>query len=233
MQFPVNGALVALTSLGDDVWALVDSCPIGAVSCPQGMAKGTLYHAISARTLRWHRVGGPLPAGDGALFANDTHAVVVALGSFNFRRSVGTASQDLVSTGCESVGPLSNERLAGICGGGGGGNASVSTVALSDDHGSTWDQLAGGPPSDQYIGTLSTNGADTIFYVTGEQTLWRLSITGTTWQNVLQAPLGSTEGISLIYMAGTHGYSLVTNGLDGQWYETNDDGLTWVPVVLP
>ena len=63
MRFPLDGALVTLTSAGADVWALLDTCPIGAVSCPQDLAKGFIYHATSATSLTWHRAEVPSPQG--------------------------------------------------------------------------------------------------------------------------------------------------------------------------
>lgn len=230
MRFPVSGSLVALTSWGHDVWALVDSCPISATSCAQALAKGTLLYATSAPTLRWHRVGRSVAAGAGTLYASESKRVLVSVGSFNYRRSVGGRSAGSVSTNCESEGSLSDGRLAGLCGGTDGGDPAV---AISDDEGATWHHLANGPPPSSYYGwSLTTNGADTIFYVTGEQTLWRLG-PGSRWQNVLQAPSGSDDLIAPLYVTGTHGYALVSNGLPGQWYETKDDGLHWEPVATP
>lgn len=229
VQFPLNGALVALTTLDGDVWALVDFCPVHAVSCQQIFGKGALYHATSAPTLRWHRVGSSLPAGDGELYPSADHAVVVSLGRHIFRRSIGNRSRS-TSTNCESEGALSGGRLAGLCSGTGVGDAAV---AISGDAGSTWHHLANGPPPSRYFGwLLTTNGVNTIFYVTGEQTLWRLTA-GSMWQKVLHAPSGSDDLIAPVYVSGTHGYALVSNGLRGQWYETKDDGLNWEPVALP
>ena len=73
-----------------------------------------------------------------------------------------------------------------MCGGAGGGNASVSRIAISNDGGAAWQNLVDGPPSTQYMGSLSTNGTDTVFYVTGGQTLWRASASEPGWQSVLQ-----------------------------------------------
>jgi hypothetical protein len=230
MHFPVSGSLVALTSWSHDVWALVDSCPISATSCAQALGKGTLFHAPLAPTLRWHQVGRSVAAGTGTLYASERQRVLVSVGPFNYRRSVGGRSAGSVSTGCESEGPLSGGRLAGLCGGADGGDPAV---AISDDDGSTWHRIANGPPPSRYYGwSLTTNGVNTIFYVTGEQTLWRLTA-GSRWQNVLQAPSGSDDLIAPIYVTGTHGYALVSNGLPGQWYETKDDGLHWEPVATP
>jgi hypothetical protein len=233
LHLPVHGALVALTSSGRDVWALVDGCPIGAVSCPQDLAKGSLYHAISAPTLTWHRVEGTLPAGIGSLYPRGAHSVIVGLGYENYRRSMNGGSQGQPNVGCESVGPLRAGRLGGICGAGGGGDASVSTVAVSDDNGATWKTLAGGPPSSKFIGALETDGADAIFYVTGGQTLWRTTTSQPAWRSVLQVPYGSTDEIYPVALSGSHGYALISGGQDAHWFETNDDGVTWEPVTLP
>jgi hypothetical protein len=121
--------------------------------------------------------------------------------------------------------------LAGICDV--GGDASVSRLAVSNDHGNTWQPLVGGPPSSQYGGPLTTNGADAVFYVTGGQTLWRTSTSQPSWSTVLQAPQGSTDEIYPIYVYGGHGLALVSNGLDAHWFETSDGGVTWEPVTLP
>ena len=230
MHFPISGSLVALTSRGHDVWALVDSCPISATSCAQALAKGTLLYATLAPTLLWQQVGRSVAAGSGTLYATESQRVLVSVGPFIYRRTVGGRSSGTVSTRCESEGPLSGGRLAGLCSGAIGGDPAVS---ISDDEGSTWHHLANGPPPSRYYGWfLTTNGVNTIFYVTGEQTLWRLTA-GSRWQIVLQAPSGSDDLIAPIFVTATHGYALVSNGLPGQWYETNDDGLHWEPVATP
>jgi hypothetical protein len=243
MQFPVDGALVALTSSGDDVWALLDTCPVSAVSCssqlrtnPSGAeqnAKGSLYHASLAGSLRWHRVGGSLAAGFGALYPTAGHSVLVALGAETYRRSVASAAPVAPTTGCQAIGTLAGGGLAGICDVGGGGNASVSRLAVSNDHGITWQPLVRGPPSSQYEGTLATNGTDAVFYVTGGQTLWRTGTSQPGWSLVLQVPQGSTDEIYPVYVYGRHGLALVSNGQDAHWFETSDGGVTWEPVTLP
>jgi hypothetical protein len=233
MRFPVAGAVVALTSSGDDVWVLVDTCPIGAVSCPQSLAKGSLYHANSERTLSWRRMGGAIAGGIGALYPVADHSVVIALGPFNYRRSVGEGRGGTVATGCESVGSLRDGELAGVCGGGGGGDASTSSIAVSGTPGTTLHTLMDGPPSNLFIGSVTTNGADAIFYVTGGQTLWRTTTARPEWEPVLQVPTGSTDEIYPIYVNGSHGYALVSNGLDVHWFETDDAGASWEPVMLP
>jgi hypothetical protein len=83
------------------------------------------------------------------------------------------------------------------------------------------------------MGTMTTNGSDAVFDVTGGQTLWRTSISAPGWQAVLQAPVGSQEEIYPVYVVGTHGYALISSGLDGHWFETSDGGVTWDPVTLP
>ena len=239
MRLPVRGALVAITSSGSDVWALIDTCPGGGdsgatgVSCSKGMARGFVYHATSQQTLSWRQVGGAVPAGFGALYARSGHSVDVALGPFNYRRSIERSSPNAVATGCESVGLLNDGALAGVCGGSGGGNASTSKIATSDNNGASWRTLLGGPPSSQFVGTLSTNGANTIFYVTGGQTLWRTTTSQPRWQSVLQVPAGSTDEIYPVYVHGMHGYALVSSGLDAHWFQTNNDGANWEAVTPP
>jgi hypothetical protein len=233
ISFPNQGGVVALTSLGDNVWALVDSCPIHAVSCPQDLAKGTLYHAISNRTLRWRSVGGALPGGFGELYPGAGQAVVVAVGSSDYRRSASGRPSENESGSCEPIGPLSGGALAGLCGGDGGGNASDSTISASKNAAVTWQTLVGGPPSTGYEGSLSTNGSDTVFYVTGGQTLWRTSTTDPEWRPVLQAPSNSTEEIYPVFVSGDHGYALEGDGKTPHWFETNDDGISWQPATLP
>jgi hypothetical protein len=97
----------------------------------------------------------------------------------------------------------------------------------------TWRTLLGGPPSSQFIGTLTTNGANTIFYVTGGQTLWRTTTSQPRWQSVLQVPAGSTDEIDPVYVDGSHGYALVSNGFDAHWFETTNDGVSWEAATLP
>lgn len=232
MHLPVDGALVGLTSAGNDVWALIDTCPIDAVSCPQNLGKGTLYHATTARVLKWRRAGGALPAGYGVLYPSTGESVVVAFGDVHYREVLGkVAGPSLLN--CELAGALNRGEVAGVCGGGGGGNASLSKIAVSGNGGTTWHPLIDGPPSTQWMGTSITNGADAIFYVTGGQTLWRTSTSAPGWHAVLETQAGSTDEIYPIYMTGIDGYALISNGLDADWYETNDDGLSWEPVVIP
>ena len=150
MQFPVTGSLVALSSSGNDAWALIDVCPIGALSCPQAMGRATLFHAVMANHMSWKRVGKPLPAGTyggGTLYPNaEGHSVVISLGYQTYVRSLQSA-RSVPSIGCGPVGVLSDGSLAGICGGGGGGDASVSKIAVSADSGASWHPLVDGPPS--------------------------------------------------------------------------------------
>jgi hypothetical protein len=233
MSFPDQGGVVALTSLGDDVWALVDSCPIHAVSCPQDLAMGTLYHAVSAQSLRWHSAGGTLPGGFGELYPGAAHGVIVALGSSVYRRSGSNQSSETETATCEPVGSFGGGSLAGVCGGSGGGNASLSAIGVSGDGGATWHTLVAGPPSTRYVGSLSTDGSNTIFYVTGGQTLWRTNMADTQWRPVLQVSAGSTDEIYPVFVNGSHGYALESDGQIPHWFMTNDDGVTWQPTTLP
>ena len=150
MKFHLTGDLVAMTSSGRDVWALVDTCSPGVISCPQSMGRAVLFHAEEAPTLVWKRAGPPFAAGTyggGSLFPTRGHGVVVAFGPETFHRSVIVSAQ-VASLGCESVGTLSGGKLAGICDTGGGGDASVSRVELSADNGQTWHALLGGTTLD-------------------------------------------------------------------------------------
>jgi hypothetical protein len=236
MRFPAGGMVVALTSSGSDVWALVDTCPIGAVSCPQAMGRGSIFHAQSARELSWHRVGAPLPTGtdgDGTLLPTPDHGVVAALGYETYRRSVSGSTSAAPVTGCQPVGALTGDAVAGLCGPGGGGNASVSTLSVSNDLGTSWQHLIDGPPSGKFIGQVTTNGSDAVFYVTGGQTLWRTGTSQPGWRAVLQVPSDSTDEIYPVYVQGEHGLALVSGGTDAHWFETSDGGLTWEPMSLP
>jgi hypothetical protein len=80
---------------------------------------------------------------------------------------------------------------------------------------------------------MTTNGADAVFYVTGGQTLWRTSTSEAGWHAALRAPAGSDEEIDPVYVAGPHGYALISSGLDAHWFETNDAGVIWEPVAIP
>ncbi len=234
IHLPVDGALVALSSAGTHVWALVDTCPLNALSCPQNMGKGNVYYATSAPLLKWQRVGRPLPAfGYGVLYPGAGKSVVVAFGDVQYRRALGKALTSSVSTSCGLVGALKGRAVAGVCDGSGGGNASVSNIAVSSDGGTSWHTITRGPPSTQWMGAMSTNGSDTVFDVTGGQTLWRTSTSMPGWRVVLQAPVGSQEEIYPVYVLGLHGYALIGTGLEPYWYETNDGGVTWGPITLP
>jgi hypothetical protein len=242
MQFPVDGALVGLTSSDDDVWAILDTCPVSATSCSSKLrtkfsgaeqqAEAFLYHATSAGILRWHRVGGPLPAGVGALYPTVGHSVLVALGADTYLRSVGSVAAAAPTTGCQVTGTLTGGALAGICNVGGGGDASATRIAVSTNRGTTWGTLVGGPPSNQWEGTCTTNGTDAVFFVTGGQTLWRTSASQPGWRAVLQVSQASTDEIYPVFVAGAHGLALVSNGLDAHWFETDDGGIAWAPVTL-
>jgi hypothetical protein len=234
MRLPVRGALVVLTSSGHDVWALLDTCSIGAVSCPQNLARGSLYHATAAANLQWQRIGAFVPAGIGSLYPTANHSVLVAIGAQTYRRSLSQKVLAAPDSDCYPVGVLSGGAMAGICDVGGGGDASVTKVALSSDHGINWQPLVGGPPSSQWEGSLTTNGTDAIFYVTGGQTLWRSSTTSQPgWRAVLQVPARSQDEIYPVYVDGDYGLALVSDGLDVHWFETHDSGMTWEPVKLP
>jgi len=67
----------------------------------------------------------------------------------------------------------------------------------------------------------------------GGQTLWRTTTAQPEWQPVLHVPTGSTDEIHPIYVSGSHGYALVTNGIDAHWFETHDAGVSWKPATLP
>jgi hypothetical protein len=234
MSLPVEGALAALTSSGDDVWALLETCPIHAISCPQNLARGSLFHATSAANLHWQRVGSLLPGGFGSLYPTAGHGVLVALGGQTFHRSADQRTFGTTSSACSPVGSLSGGAIAGICGVAGGGDASVTRVAVSSGGETTWQPLLGGPPSSQWEGTLTTNGTDAIFYVTGGQTLWRTGTTQPGWQAVLRVPASSPDEIYPVYLQGNYGLALVGDGAsDVHWFETNDSGLTWQSVTLP
>lgn len=233
MNLPVDGGLVALVSAGNDVWALIDTCPIHAVSCPQNVAKGGLFHATSAPVLKWQRVGGALPAGVGALYPTARKSVVVAFGNVHYARTLGKVSAGSLTSSCGLIGGLNGGKVAGVCDSGGGGNASASNIAVSDDGGATWKTLIDGPPSTQWVGSSTTDGDDAVLYVTGGQTLWRTSASKPGWRAVLEAQVGSADEIYPVYFTGIHGYALISSGLDAHWFETNDGGLDWEPVRLP
>jgi hypothetical protein len=233
MRLPVRGAVVALTSSGHDVWSLIDTCPIGAVSCPQNLAKGGLYHATSATSLIWQRVGASIPAGIGTLYPAAAHSVLIALGPTTYHRSAMAAVPVAQSTGCQTVGPLTDGATAGVCGGGGGGDASTSNISISANQGRTWKPLVAGPPSTAFMGGLTTNGTNAVFFVTGGQTLWRTSTSQPRWTPVLQAPQGSTDEIYPVYVTGANGLALDSNGTDAHWFQTTDGGVTWQSVTLP
>ncbi len=232
-HFPVEGAVVALTSSSTDVWALRDTCPVGASSCPQTQAKGFLFHATSAASLTWRRVGNALPGGIGTLYPVQDHRVEIALGPTTYLRSADGSPGGSGASGCQTIGSLTGGALAGVCGGAGGGDASVSSIAVSKDRAATWQPLVGGPPSSQFMGTLSTNGSNAVFYVTGGQTLWRTSAARPGWTAVLEAPRGSTDEIYPVFVHGADGLALLSNGLDAHWFGTIDGGITWAHVALP
>ena len=83
------------------------------------------------------------------------------------------------------------------------------------------------------MGLLTTNGTDTVFYVTGGQTLWQTSTSAPGSRAVLQVAPGSTDEIEPVFVNGAHGLALVSNGLDAHWFETHDGGIAWEPVTLP
>jgi hypothetical protein len=215
------------------VWALIDTCPIDAVSCPQNIAKGALFHAISAPILKWQRVAGALPAGYGVFYPAARQSIIVAFGNLHYSRAVGKASGPSSVTSCAVAGPLERGEVAGVCDVGGGGDASVSKIAVSDNGGTAWRPLIDGPPSTGWVGTSTTNGTDAVFYVTGGQTLWRTGAATPGWQAVLKTQAGSTDEIFPIYMRGIRGYALISNGADAHWFETNDDGVSWEALALP
>ena len=105
--------------------------------------------------------------------------------------------------------------------------------SISANQGRTWKPLVAGPPSTAFMGGLTTNGTNAVFFVTGGQTLWRTGTSQPGWTPVLQAPQGSTDEIYPVYVTGANGLALDSNGTDAHWFQTTDGGVTWQSVTLP
>ena len=209
-----------------------------AVQSMRFRALRTSQWGPSITRFRLRAFDGTAPAGPsrevlGELYPGAAHGVIVALGSSVYRRSGSNQSSETETATCEPVGSFGGGSLAGVCGGSGGGNASLSAIGVSGDGGATWHTLVAGPPSTRYVGSLSTDGSNTIFYVTGGQTLWRTNMADTQWRPVLQVSAGSTDEIYPVFVNGSHGYALESDGQIPHWFMTNDDGVTWQPTTLP
>ena len=106
MRLPVEGALVALTSAGTDVWALIDTCPIGAVSCPQNIAERCPVPRHFGAHSEVAAGCGALPAGYGVFYPAARQSIIVAFGNLHYSRAVGKASGASSVTSCAVAGPL-------------------------------------------------------------------------------------------------------------------------------
>jgi hypothetical protein len=228
------GVVKAFTTSGDSAWALVDDCPDSTSLTSCGRLH-VWYRTSEAGS--WRRISSALATGTGpgagaALVADLGGAVVVTPGGLFSATTQGTLVD--VDPTCEPEGTLSPGRLLGLCGMGGGGDASVVSFAVSTDAGRHWSPLAGGPPSHAWSGTTATNDAGVLFYVTGGATLWRLDTAGTTWTPVLQTTANTTDEIYPVSFADpSHGLAFESGSSGVHLFVTHDAGLTWNPAPVP
>jgi len=235
------GGVTALVSTGRQVWAVGSKCSSYALSnsCPISSVRRDLYRKTVGSST-WHLaarlpVGEPSPTLDpGITYLVPDGSSVIALDSSGKISRVDSAGRLVqLPTSCFPFG-FHGSELVGICNGGGGGDASVTTYARSSDDGNTWTQILGGPPVDQYWGLNTTNGAGALFVVTGDSTLWRADTNSPTpeWQPVLSAPNPSIGGFTLVYFQDPRDGWAVTSGPDAQVFASHDGGVTWVPATI-
>jgi nitrate reductase NapE component len=228
------GVVRAFTMSGDNAWALVDDCPDSTSLTSCGRLH-VWYRTSQAGT--WRRIPRALSTGSGieagALLVADHGGAVVGTpgGLFSATQQGTLVAADPT---CTPVGTLSPGRLLGLCGMGGGGDASVVSFDVSTDAGRHWRPLAGGPPSHAFSGATATNDAGVLFYVTGGTTLWRLDTAGTTWTPVLQTTPNTTDEIYPITFADPdHGLAFESGSSGVHLFATHDAGLTWSPMPVP
>lgn len=228
------GVVRAFTTSGGSAWALVDDCPdsTSLTSC------GRLHVWYRTREVEsWRRISRSLSTGSGIeagalLVADHGGALVETPGGLFSATTQGVLVE--VDPTCQPRGELSPGRLLGLCGMGGGGDASVVSFAVSTDAGRHWTHVAGGPPSHGWSGATTTNDAGVVFYVTGGVTLWRLDTAGTTWTSVLQTTPNTTDEIYPIYFADPNdGFAFESGGSGVHLFVTHDAGLTWSPAPVP
>jgi hypothetical protein len=228
----LGGVVKTMATSDGNAWAVVDSCPNGAL-----LACGANHLYVESSTDRaWHRIAALSPGEGGPSDPTLVAAGGTALVSFSGGMDRATPGGTLVpvDASCAPVGPLTPGRLAGLCGAGGGGDASAVSFAVSADHGRTWRRFVGGPPSDGWSGATATNGHGALFYVTGGTTLWRVDTTGRTWQPVLQTPAHTTDQLYPLYFADGELGFVGQSGSSGMvLFVTRDGGLTWRAMPPP
>jgi hypothetical protein len=229
----LGGVVSTMATSAGNVWAVVDSCPNGAL-----LACGPFHLYVESNAARgWHRVTNVLFPGGG----QSSNPALVAEGdtaqlSYSGRTVSATPGGALVPVdpSCRPVGPLTSRLLVGLCGIGGGGDASAVSFAVSTDHGRTWRHFVGGPPSDGWSGTTATNGQGAVFYVTGGTTLWRVDTADRTWEPVLRTPADTTDELYPVYFAsGSLGFVGESGSSGVVLFVTHDGGLSWNAMPPP
>ena len=229
----LGGLVSSMASAKQGIWALVDSCPNAAMlPC----APFHLYYRPNAGS-GWRPFQKTLSPDRGSLsgsllVTDGNNALVATPGRLLLTRAPNGNLVD-VDPSCEPIGPLGAGRLVGLCGIGGGGDASAVTFAISNDQGGHWNRFVGGPPSDGWSGAATTNGDGALFYVTGGTTLWRVDTVSRTWAPVLRTPGGTTDELYPVYFAAADvGFVGESDGSGIHLFVTRDAGLTWNPVSL-
>ena len=228
------GVVKAFTTSGDSAWALVDDCPdsTSLTGCGRLHVWYRTSEAGSWRQIPRALSTGSGPAAGALLVADHGGAVVFTPGGLFSATTHGALVE--VDPTCEPMGTLSPGRLLGLCGMGGGGDASVVSFAVSTDAGRRWTHIASGPPSHGWSGPITTNDAGVLFYVTGGTTLWRLDTASTTWTPVLQTTANTTDEIYPVYFADpNHGFAFEGGSSGMHLFVTDDAGLTWNPAPVP
>ena len=226
----LGGIVTTFTSSGTAIWALVDSCPGGALlACPP-------FHVYyrSASALAWRRSPTTLVVGNGF----DSGSSLVASGSLAYVSTRGRLYQAtpdgvlrVVDASCRPIGALAEAGLVGLCNMGGGGDASTVWFSTSADHGQHWNRFAAGPPSPVWSGPTATNGSGALFYITGGTGLWRLDAATRRWTLVLHTPPGSTDEFGPLYFVNANFGLVGETGSSGtHLLVTHDAGLTWSAV---
>jgi hypothetical protein len=218
--------VIAFAASGHDQWALANTCPVTSDLNPCSTTH--LFHS-TLNDPTWRRYDRPFSIGplSGGALAAEAGGVVVSESGNTFGVTPGHGLEQL-STTCEPIGSLAGGRLAGLCGIGGGGDASVTSFATSANGGKTWNRVMAGPPSPTWSGTATTNGVGTLFSVTGGTTLWRSNVTGPGWSPVLRTPAGTQDEIyPVTFSSATTGVVLESDGSDAHFFQTRDGGLTW------
>jgi hypothetical protein len=229
-----DGPVVSLATLGNSAWALVSHCPRFPLSCSQvDLYRWSTTNPEWVRSSRTFSTGSGDPT-DAALTVAG-YSLFVSVPGHQYRIDLSGRITS-VSTACWAIqGPPTPGQLVGICDGGGAGDASKLTFAVSRDHGETWTPTVGSPPAHgtyTWSGVATTNGRGTIWYVVGGGTLWRTNTYQKEWAPVYATQTGSDEELfPVVFASPVVGFMGELGNESVQLLKTTDTGLSWASIT--